>query len=173
MSLELWRLVALRRSRRRRQRKEVERGHTFRTSTGRGCPVFVCSFHHIYNLDHKEFRSLLTHLAENGPIPRFHCNKTRKPRYALSFFAEAKFAVTLIKNHAERFGIPCTAPLYGRDTDPPIFLPASQNLKTMHVQSVESYLEARILWLVPCFFLWCLSSVLATHPLYDAQSRGV
>ena len=109
----------------------------------RGHPVCVTAFRHFYSLGQKEFRNLLNHLSENGAIPCVHGNKGRKLEHALSF-AEVKVAVTFIQNHAERYGIPHPAPLYGRDSDPPVILPASQNFKTVHLQYVQSCLEAQV-----------------------------
>lgn len=108
-----------------------------------GRRVCVGAFRHIYDLGQKQLRNIVAHLSEHGAIPRVHGNTRRLPHNALRY-PEIFFCVTFVKNYAERYGIPHPAPLYGRAGDPPIFLPASQNFKTVHAQYVASCIEANI-----------------------------
>lgn len=102
-----------------------------------GVKICVGAFRFIYSIGQKQMKNLLKHSEENGPVPRVHGNKGRKPKHALDF-ATVENVVKFIKSHATVFGIPHPAPLRGRDDTPPIFLPASQHYKSVHKIYVES-----------------------------------
>ena len=91
----------------------------------------------------QEVRNLRKHLEENGPVPQVHGNKKKRPQNALDF-RQIKFAITFVQNDAERYGITHPATMRGRADDPPIFLPASQNFKSVHTKYVASCLSANI-----------------------------
>ena len=101
--------------------------------------MIVCqgAFRRFDELGNYKFEHLQRHLSQNGVVPRVHGNKRRKPKHALSF-PVVENMVKFIKTHAEVFGIPHPAPLHGRASIHPIYLPAFQNYKTVHKTYVES-----------------------------------
>ena len=52
--------------------------------------------------------------------------------------------IQCIHMHTEKFGIPHPAPLRGRATSPPVFLPAYQNFLSVHVMYMESCTEGNV-----------------------------
>ena len=101
-----------------------------------GSRVCVSAFRIVYDLGKKHLVNLITHLEENGAVPRVHGNTGKRPHNTLSF-TDVKNVTTFIDNHAVEFGIPHPAPLHGRADMPPIFLPASQTVKSVHTSYVE------------------------------------
>ena len=85
---------------------------------------------------------------------------------------QVKFTITFIQKHAQQCGISHSAPLRVRSSDPPVFLPASQNYKTVHQQYVASCGEANIRSMGISSFrsVWqqCLPSIKFMTPCTDA-----
>ena len=77
------------------------------------------------------------HLLENGVVPRVHGNKGGKPKHALTF-PEVDNCAKFMKRHADIYGLPQPAPLRGRDDQPPVYLPASSNYKSVHIEYVTA-----------------------------------
>ena len=133
-----------------------------------GRPVCKSAFLYTMDVGTKQFKNLLKHLEENGPVPREHGNRTRRPHNALTF-PVVKACVQFIKNHADEFGIPHPAPLHGRATDPPVFLPASHNFKTVHVKYVASCADIRPVGYSSFRGIWhqCLPNIKFMTPRTD------
>lgn len=107
--------------------------------------VSICreAFLKIYNVSRKVLSNIMTHMKQNGAIPREHGNKGKKPAHALKF-EEIENAVNFIKNYAEEFGIPQPEAPRGSDGIPPIYLPASDTKKAIHQRYLQSCDESHI-----------------------------
>ena len=79
-----------------------------------GRPVCRGAFLYAFDMGIKQFKNLVAHLWENinGPVPRDHGNRGKRPHNALSF-PVVKACVQFIPNHADEFGLPHPAPLHG------------------------------------------------------------
>lgn len=78
----------------------------------------------IYDVSRKVLSNIMTHMKQNGAIPREHGNKGKKPVHALNF-EEIENAVNFIKNYTDEFGIPQPDAPRGSDGILPIYLLAS------------------------------------------------
>uniref|UniRef100_A0A8W8NTZ9 Uncharacterized protein n=1 Tax=Magallana gigas TaxID=29159 RepID=A0A8W8NTZ9_MAGGI len=66
----------------------------------------------------------------NGPVPRNHHNKERKPKHALSFRV-----VSFIIRYSEEYGFPLPAVPHGNASDEnPVLLPASSTKIDIHTR---------------------------------------
>ena len=111
-----------------------------------GQEICAGAFRTIYGIGSKVFDNLKKHLDKCGPVPRTHGNQGRKPKNALCY-EEVLHVVQFVKNYTDQVGIPYPAPLHSKKGTPPIFLPASDTITSIHkryVQSVEK----------PMFVLW-------------------
>lgn len=101
--------------------------------------VSICrdAFLKIYDVSRKVLSNIMTHMKQNGAIPREHGNKGKKPVHALKF-EEIENAVNFIKNYADEFGIPQPEAPRGSDGIPPIYLPASDTKKAIHQRYLQS-----------------------------------
>ena len=74
---------------------------------------------------------------KNGLVPRVHGNVGRKPRHTFDHVI-IEGVVQFIKLYTEVRGMPQPAAPRGRSDTPPVYLPASQNFKTVHAQYVTA-----------------------------------
>lgn len=138
--------------------------------------VVVCqgAFRHVYELGKRKFENLQKHLAQHGLVPRVHGNKGRKPKHAFTF-PIVENVVKFVKHHAEVFGLPHPAPLHGRDGMPPVFLPASQNFKSVHRMYVAACqpLEMKAVGISSFRAIWhhCLPHIRFMTPRTDVCNR--
>ena len=63
------------------------------------------SFLFVYGVGSKYVKNIVSHLNENGFVPRIHKNKNRRPGNAFNF-EDLKNAVNIIQNYADEFGLP-------------------------------------------------------------------
>lgn len=96
-----------------------------------GNSVCRVAFGVLYDIGQKTLKNLKHHLQTNGPVPRIHGNKNRKPKHALDFHTVEK-CVQFIVSYSEENGIPQPAAPRGRDDIAPIYLPASDTKKNIH-----------------------------------------
>jgi len=108
-----------------------------------GVEVCVSAFRYIYDVGPKQLENILKHLNVNGPVPREHGNKRRTPHNALTY-PVVENVVTYLKAVANRYGIPHPAPLHGRAGTPPIYLAASNTIRSIHSQYCTSCVDSGI-----------------------------
>ena len=135
----------------------------------------VCrdGFVFLHDMGTKQLKNLQKHFRENGPIPRQqgHAPVTTYPYMIISG------AIHFIRNHSGIFGIPQPAARSGRADNPPIYLPASQNYKIVHVKYVEACLEKdprmRFLKYKSFVNVWkqCLPDIVFMTPRFDVCAR--
>ncbi|XP_070545908.1 uncharacterized protein [Ptychodera flava] len=97
-----------------------------------GLEVCRTAWQFIYVVGNKEFRNLKKHYVEHGVVPRRHGNKGKRPPNAFSFETLRK-AVQFIQSFAQSNGIPMAAAPSGRDSHPPVYLPASSRKEDIHM----------------------------------------
>lgn len=97
------------------------------------------SFLFAYGVGSKYVKNIVSHMNENGCIPRTHKNKNRRPSNAFCF-DDLKNAIDFIQNYAEEFGLP--QPNVKNQGHPHIFLPSSGNKSSLHSTYVTSCTEA-------------------------------
>ena len=108
-----------------------------------GEEICAGAFRTIYGIGTKVFDNLKKHLETCGPVPRRHGNTGRKPKHAMSY-EEVLHVVQFLKNYSDHSGIPYPATLHSKKGTPPIFLPASDTIKSIHKDYVESCGESDI-----------------------------
>lgn len=96
-----------------------------------------------HDIGEKSLKNLQKHMKTNGITPRVHGNVGKRPKHALEF-ETVKFAVQFILNFASQNGLPQPAAVNRKDSEPPIFLPASTTKKSVHNLYVESCEETSI-----------------------------
>lgn len=88
----------------------------------------------MHDLGEKQLNNLLKHLKMNGPVPRNHGNKGRKPKHALSFL-DIKRVVSFIIRYSEEYGLPLPAVPHGNaSVETPVLLPASSTKIDIHTR---------------------------------------
>lgn len=87
------------------------------------------SFLFAYGVGSKYVKNIVSHMNENGCIPRTHKNKNRRLSNAFCF-DDLKNAIDFIQNYAEEFGLP--QPNVKNQGHPHIFLPSSGNKSSLH-----------------------------------------
>lgn len=97
------------------------------------------SFLFAYGVGSKYVKNIVSHMNENGCIPRTHKNKNRRPSNAFCF-DDLKNAIDFIQNYAEEFGLP--QPNVKNQGHPHIFLPSSGNKSSLHSTYVTSCTDA-------------------------------
>lgn len=120
------------------ERKRMRYSYSFK-----GVSICRDAFLKIYDVSRKVLSNIMTHMKQNGAIPREHGNKGKKPVHALKF-EEIENAVNFIKNYADEFGIPQPEAPRGSDGIPPIYLPASDTKKAIHQRYLQSCDESHI-----------------------------
>ena len=103
-----------------------EQGHLQRV-------IFVCLQCWI-----KVYDNIVSHLNENGFVPRIHKNKNRRPGNAFNF-EDLKNAVNFIQNYADEFGLP--QPNVKNHGNLFVFLPSAGNKTLLHATYVKSCRE--------------------------------
>lgn len=101
---------------------------------------------YIYNYDDREvckeafligekhLKNLAKHMKLNGPVPRCHGNRGKKPKHALSF-PDIKRVVNFIVRYSEEYGLPLPAVPHANDaTQAPVLLPASSTKVDIHTR---------------------------------------
>ncbi|XP_062578888.1 uncharacterized protein LOC134240830 [Saccostrea cucullata] len=126
------------------------------------------SFLLVYGVGSIYIKNIVSHLNQNGFVPRIHKNKNRRPSNAFSF-EELKNAVDFIQNYAEEFGLP--QPNVKNQGNPCIFLPSSGDKFTLHFSYVTSCTETnkRHVGLTTFKLLWkdCLPHIKYMTPRSD------
>ena len=122
---------------------KTKRKYAAFTYSFQGKIVCVKAFGRIYCLGSKGHRNLISHLKERGPSKRVHGNAGRRPAHSLQF-SQVEHVVKFIKSLSEKFGIPHPAPLHGRSTRTPVFLPANFTYISCHQKYLEACREAKI-----------------------------
>lgn len=97
------------------------------------------SFLFAYGVGSKYVKNIVSHMNENGCIPRTHKNKNRRSSNAFCF-DDLKNAIDFIQNYAEEFGLPQLN--VKNQGHPHIFLPSSGNKSSLHSTYVTSCTEA-------------------------------
>lgn len=87
------------------------------------------SFLFAYGVGSKYVKNLVSHMNENGHVPRTHKNKNRRPSNAFNF-DDLKNAIDYIQNYAEEFGLP--QPTVKNKSIPITYLPSSGSKTTLH-----------------------------------------
>ncbi|XP_056013929.1 uncharacterized protein LOC125667802 [Ostrea edulis] len=87
------------------------------------------SFLFAYGVGSKYVKNLVSHMNENGHVPRTHKNKNRRPSNAFHF-DDLKNAIDYIQNYAEEFGLP--QPTVKNKSIPITYLPSSGSKTTLH-----------------------------------------
>ncbi|KAK3082426.1 hypothetical protein FSP39_014609 [Pinctada imbricata] len=93
-----------------------------------------------HDIGEKILKNLVKHLKENGPVPRQHGNRGKRPHHALSF-EDVKSIVKFIVSYADDEGLPLPAVPHANDGDAPILLPASTTKCGMHEKYKEGCLQ--------------------------------
>ena len=105
----------------------------------------------------KQFKNIQKHFQSNGLVPREHGLTGHLPATTYSYEAVSD-GVHFICAYAEIFGKPQPAARYGRATNPPIYLPASNNYKSVHSKYIEVCMakdpHARFLKYKPFVSIW-------------------
>ena len=101
-------------------------------------PVCRDGFLFLHNLGSKQLKNLQHHLKLNGPVPREHGLLGHVPATTYPFDVVSDAAI-FIKNFAEINGIPQPAARSGRAKNPPVYLPASLNYKTVHLKYTSKF----------------------------------
>ena len=96
------------------------------------------SFLFVYGVGSKYVKNIVSHLNENGFVPRIHKNKNRRPGNAFNF-EDLKNAVNFIQNYADEFGLP--QPNVKNHGNPSVFLPSAGNKTLLHSTYVTSCRE--------------------------------
>ena len=86
----------------------------------------------LHDIGEKHLKNLVKHVKLNGPVPRSHGNKGKKPKHAL-LFLDIKRVVNFIVRYSEECGLPLPAVPHGNDaTQSPVLLPASSTKVDIH-----------------------------------------
>nr|XP_022337269.1 uncharacterized protein LOC111133299 [Crassostrea virginica] len=86
----------------------------------------------LHDIGEKHLKNLGKHVKLNGPVPRSHGNKGKKPKHAL-LFLDIKRVVNFIVRYSEECGLPLPAVPHGNDaTQSPVLLPASSTKVDIH-----------------------------------------
>ena len=99
--------------------------------------VCVGTFLFLHAITLKYLKAIRSWYLKNGLVPRVHGNVGRKPRHTFGHDI-IEGVVQFIKLYTEVHGMPQPAAPRGRSDAPPIYLPASQNFKTVHAQYVAA-----------------------------------
>jgi hypothetical protein len=88
----------------------------------------------MHDIGEKHLKNLVNHIKLNGPFPRHHGNKGRKPKHALSF-QDIKRVVNFIVRFSEEYGLPLPAVPHANDSpQAPVLLPASSTKVDIHMK---------------------------------------
>ena len=134
--------------------------------------VRVCrnAFMVIYDIHDFTLRALISHIHENGVVPRIQSNAGRKPKNALSF-ADVQRVVQFLRSFADENGLPQPAAPRGRPDIPPIYLPSSMTKKSVHKSYVESVSEdgGRLVKIGAFSEIWksCVPHICIATPRHD------
>ena len=94
------------------------------------CEGAFCFIHGVGDFS---LRSLKKHLRDKGVTPRVHGNKGKKPAHAHTR-ADILSVLSFIHQYAKVNGLPQPAPPRGRAGQPLLYLPASQNKKSVYCE---------------------------------------
>jgi len=99
----------------------------------------VCkpAFCYINCISENTLKRLSKHMECNGPVPRVHGNKSRKPHHA-HHYEEMKHCVQYLLTYADVHGLPMPAAPGGHNEEPPVLLPScltKQELHTLYASS--------------------------------------
>jgi hypothetical protein len=87
------------------------------------------SFLFVYGVGPEYVKNIISHMNENGNVPRTHKNKNRRPSNAFKF-DDLKNAIDYIQNYAEEFGLP--QPTVKNKSIPVTYLPSSGSKNALH-----------------------------------------
>ena len=86
----------------------------------------------LHDIGEKHLKNLVKDMKLNGPVPRSHGNKVKKPKHSL-LFLDIKRVVNFIVRYSEECGLPLPAVRHGNDATPsPVLLPASSTNVDIH-----------------------------------------
>ena len=86
----------------------------------------------LHDIGEKHLKNLVKHVKLNGPVPRSHGNKGKKPKHPL-LFLDIKRVVNFIVRYSEECGLPLPAVPHGNDANQsPVLLPASSTKVDIH-----------------------------------------
>ena len=152
-----------------RGKKRKRHRHVFEFLGQKICKkMFMLAF----DIGKHALQGLLTHVTENGAVPRVHGNVGKKPSHALTF-EQTKKVITFISNYADEFGLPQPAAPRGRDNTPPIYLSSETTKQDIHGKYVSSVSELeppmRSVKLTTFRNIWraCLSHIKIATPRDD------
>jgi hypothetical protein len=134
--------------------------------------VVICrsAFEIMYDIGPTAMKGIIKHMNENGPVPRVHGNTGKSPKHALQFL-DVENAVRYVRNVGNEEGIPQPAAPRGRDSEPPIYLPACLTKVKLHERYESSCKEAdfRALGLTAFKNVWasCCSHIKVSSPRDD------
>ena len=103
--------------------------------------ALIHTFIFIYAISGKYLKTIRAWYLANGLVPRTHGNAGRRPRHAFNNTVISA-VVHFIQMHIEIHGLQKPTAPRGRVEVPPMYSPASQNLKTVHSQYVKACCES-------------------------------
>lgn len=120
-------------------------------------------------------KNIAYHLKKNGPTPRSHGNKGRKPNNALKF-DDIKKVVNFVLRYREESGLPLPAVPHANDfPETPILLPASTTKTDIHsiykTACEESHGRAVELSTFKGIWLTCTPHIKIASPRSDVCSK--
>lgn len=129
----------------------------------------------IHDIGEKRLKNIAHHLKQNGPIPRSHGNKGRKPNHALKF-DDIKKVVNFVLRYGEENGLPLPAVPHANDfPETPILLPASTTKTDIHsiykTACEESHGRAVELSTFKGIWLTCTPHIKIASPRSDVCSK--
>lgn len=129
----------------------------------------------IHDIGEKRLKNIAYHLKKNGPIPRSHGNKGRKPNHALKF-DDIKKVVNFVLRYGEENGLPLPAVPHANDfPETPILLPASTTKTDIHsiykTACEESHGRAVELSTFKGIWLTCTPHIKIASPRSDVCSK--
>ena len=103
----------------------------------------VCkkAFLFLHNIGEKQFKNMVKHLRENGPIPIVHGNVGKLPSTVYPFQVVVDVVQYIKKICRNTWTAPQPSARSGRADIPPIYLPASQNFKIVHDHYVKAVMD--------------------------------
>ena len=142
--------------------------------TYRGQSICVGAFRYLYDIGTKRLDNLHKHLEANGLQPRVHGNKSRRPKHAITL-PVVRQVLQFLSTYSDEHGIPHPAPLHGRADVPPIYLPASDTVLSIHRLYVRACQEAdhRAVGYESFRLLWkeCLAHLKIMSPRTDVCEK--
>ncbi|XP_056016758.1 uncharacterized protein LOC125653193 [Ostrea edulis] len=97
--------------------------------------VCIEAFLIMHDIGEKHLKNLAKHMKLNGPVPRCHGNRGKKPKHALSFPDKLKRVVNFIVRYSEEYGLPLPAVPHANDaTQAPVLLSASSTKIDIHTR---------------------------------------